>query len=107
MEKITYLLSLVSPGILPAFAQAGRTTETDFGPFANIGDYVSEVMRWVVPTLGGVAFLMIIYAGYLYMTSQGSTDQISQAKDIIIGVIVGVLLLFLVEIILNNVIGVR
>jgi hypothetical protein len=48
---------------------------------------------------------MLIWAGYLYMTSQGNQDNITSAKDIITGVVLGLLLLFTAEILLKNVIG--
>lgn len=88
---------------------AQTTVQTDLpgGPVSNIGDYVSRLLTWVVPILGGVAVLMIIYAGYLYMTSQGNQEQIGEAKNIMIGVITGILLLFLIEILMKNVIGIR
>lgn len=87
-----------------AYAQA---VNTEFGPATNIGDYISLVMGRVLPLLGGIALLMMIYAGYLYMTSQGNTDQINKAKDIIIGVLVGIVLIFSIEFIVGQVIGVR
>lgn len=78
---------------------------TDFGAAGTVGGYVSLVMDWMIPFLGGVAFLMVIYAGYMYMTSQGNPEQINKAKEILIGVIAGVILLFTIEILLKNVIG--
>jgi len=88
------------------FAQP-NTIPTEFGPASDIGGFVSAVLTWVVPVVGTLATVMFIYAGYLYMTSQGNQDQISQAKDIIVGVIAGILLLFTAWILLNQVIGVR
>ena len=79
---------------------------TDFGEVSNIGDYLSAVLKWVVPLIGGLAVLMLIYAGYIYMTSQGNPEALGRAKDIIIGVVTGILLLFLIEIILVKTIGI-
>lgn len=79
---------------------------TDLGQIngANaIGQYVNLVLKWVLPIVGGLAVLMLIYAGYLYMTSQGNPETVGQAKDIIVGVIVGILLLFLIGIILSTI----
>lgn len=86
----------------------GTAVQTDIGEFSNIGGYVSALFNtWAMPIITGLAVLMFIYAGYLYMTSQGNQEQISLAKEIIIGVIAGVLLLFTAWILLNNVIGIR
>ena len=82
---------------------AQGTVETDFGPATGIGQYVNNILTWLMPVVGGLAFLMLIYAGYLYMTSQGNPDNINQAKEILIGVIVGVILLFGISLILREI----
>lgn len=85
--------------VLKAFAQVN----TDFGPANNVTDYVGNIMAWVIPVIGTLAVLMIIFAGYIYMTSQGNPDRINTAKEILVGVIVGVALLFLIRLILSSV----
>lgn len=79
---------------------------TEFGPANNIGEFVNLILTWLVPVIGGLGVLMLIYAGYLYMTSQGSPEALTQAKDIIVGVVVGIMLLFLIELILVKTIGI-
>jgi len=76
---------------------------TDIGSANNISQYVNLILKWAIPVVAGLAVLMSVYAGYLYMTSQGNPEAVGQAKDIIIGVIVGVLLLFVIGIILNTI----
>jgi len=107
MKKILLLISLLP--FLPGIAKAqGWSTNTDFGTGVdNFGVYLSSIMTWVTRIAGGIALLMFIYAGYLYLTSRGDTSQIEEAKNIIIGVIVGILLLFTAEILLQNVVGIR
>lgn len=79
--------------------------QTDLGPVTDIGSFMTKVFNWAIPITAGVAVLMLIWVGYLYMTSQGNTENITQAKEIILGVVLGVILLFTAEIILKNVIG--
>lgn len=76
---------------------------TDIGQASGIGQYVNLILQWAVPILGTIAILMTIYAGYTYMTSQGNPEAINRAKDIMIGVITGILLLFLIGIILSTI----
>lgn len=78
------------------------TVQTDLGQANNVADYVNLIMKWVMPIVGGLAVLMLIYAGYLYMTSQGNPDSLNRAKDIIVGVVVGIILLFVIGILLNT-----
>ena len=81
---------------------AQAPSQTEFGPASNLSQYVNLIMTWVLPVIGGLAVLMLIYAGYIYMTSQGSPEAIGRAKDIIIGVVIGILLLFTIGIILGT-----
>lgn len=86
------------------FAFAQGTVDTDFGDnVTGVTDYVNRILDWFIPIVGGVALLMMIYAGYLYMTSQGDSEKINQAKEIIIGVIVGIVLLFAIKLILDGI----
>lgn len=80
---------------------------TEFGEAANLGEYISKILDWIVPIVGSIAVLMLIYAGYIYMTSQGNPEALGRAKDIIMGVVVGIFLLFLMEIILVNTVGIK
>jgi len=95
-----------------ATAKASKCTKgakgvtTDFGWVCNIADYVNKLLPWIMGIVGGLAVLMLVYAGYIYMTSQGNPERVSLAKDIIIGVIIGIILLFIIEVILKT-IGIR
>lgn len=76
---------------------------TDLGNASNLSQYVNLLLKWALPVVGGLAVLMMIYAGYIYMTSQGNPEAVGRAKDIMIGVITGVLLLFVIGIILSTI----
>jgi len=108
MKKLDYLaLTLACAVILsPSFVLAQRSVNTEFGDnIRNFGQFLSNVFTWAEPITAGIGVLMFMYAGYLYMTSQGDTGKIGEAKEIIIGVIVGLMLLFTVDILMRNVIG--
>jgi len=62
---------------------AGIDTTQDVGSVA--GGIISAALSLV-----GVVFLVLmVYAGFLWMTAQGETDQIDKAKKIIISSIIG------------------
>lgn len=104
------LLTVIAPrGIfakdnLPTNRQMAAVTE--FGD-TDFGGYVSQILTWLVTIVGSLAVLMFIYAGYLYATSQGNPETLNQAKDIIVGVITGIILLFLIEVILVKTVGIK
>lgn len=82
-----------------AFAQV----TTDLGPATNLGDYVNLILDKIIPILGGIAFLVFIAAGYIYMTSQGDQTKVGLAKELIIGTITGILLLFLIGVLKDQI----
>ena len=45
---------------------------------------IARVINIFLGFLGIIAVLLIIYAGFLYMTSEGRADQTDQAKQILI-----------------------
>lgn len=94
----------------PAQAASSRqlaSVTTDLGSVNNIGDYINALLNnFVLKILAGLAALMLIYAGYIYLTSQGNPEALTRAKDIIIGVVTGIVLLFIIKLILVNTIGI-
>jgi len=101
MKKILAILIAGFIILIPKTALA--VVDTEFGPVSGVAEYVSNIMAWLLPIVGGLALLMMIYAGYLYMTSQGNPEATGRAKDIIIGVVTGIILLFLIKIILDQI----
>ncbi|MEI6039955.1 MAG: hypothetical protein WCP93_01235 [Candidatus Berkelbacteria bacterium] len=102
-NKIYLLLGSIT--LAPSIAHA--QVATDFGTVGNIGDYISQFFKWGLPILDGLAIAIFMYAGYLYMTSQGSQENITTAKDLMMGVVLGLLLLYTAQALLTNVIGIR
>lgn len=60
-------------------------------------DYVRDIYTFALNAGFALATLMVIFAGYKYLTSQGNTTAINDAKDIIIGSIIGFIILLLVK----------
>ncbi len=94
--------------IWPIIARAQEVIdEGDLRTAGSVGNYITLLYKWVLGTGTAVAILIVIYAGYLYATSQGNPDSTKTAKDLIIGVLVGLALIILAGVILNNVVGVN
>ena len=69
--------------------------------FAGFNAYVNAVLKYSLQLGGALGTLMLIYAGIKYLTSQGNQTQISDAKEVALGAIIGVVMLFLVNAILR------
>lgn len=69
--------------------------------FAGFNSYVSAILDYSTKIGFALAALMIIYAGIKYLTSQGNQTQINDAKEILLGAIIGFVMLLLVDVILR------
>jgi len=65
------------------------------------GRYIEAVYGFSVRLGEVLVTIMIIYAGYQYLTSQGDTSKLNQAKDVMIGSIIGFVFLLLIGVILD------
>lgn len=93
--------------ILPLIQPALADTEEELRTAGDVGKYVTLLYQFGIPFGIALGTLVIIYAGYLYATSGGNPDSLKQAKDLIIGALVGLALIILAGVILKNVIGVN
>ncbi|MBI4457696.1 hypothetical protein HY633_01905 [Candidatus Uhrbacteria bacterium] len=66
-----------------------NTEETDLPTI--IGGIISGFLGF----LGTIFVVLMIYAGYLYMTAQGNEDQVEQAKSLIKNAVIGMVIVFL------------
>lgn len=54
---------------------------------------IARVIRYALGFLGVIAVSIIIYGGWLYMTSQGDQGQIDRAKQYIINAVIGLVII--------------
>jgi len=72
------------------------TTRTSF----TFNSYISAILKYSIRLGFALAVLMLIYAGIKYLTSQGNQTAINDAKEIMLGAIIGFVMLLIVEAIL-------
>ncbi len=63
--------------------------------------YIQAIYNYSIQLGSLLAVLMIIYAGYRYLTSRGDSSAISEAKDIFAGALLGLAVLLLIRLILK------
>lgn len=91
--------------VLPVFAQsfdnpvAGLEKE-------NVQSLAGKLIQNVLGLIGIVALILILYAGFLWMTSQGQSEKIKKAKDIMIYAVIGIFVVFAAYSILKFVFGI-
>lgn len=63
--------------------------------------YVRAIYAFSMKVAIALSTLMVVYAGYKYLTSRGETGAINEAKDILFSTLMGAALLMLVLLIAN------
>jgi len=64
-------------------------------PRAELIMSIINIVNWVLGFLGLVAVILIIYAGFLWMTAGGNADQVDKAKKILINGVIGLVIILL------------
>ena len=63
--------------------------------------YVDAIYKFSLIAGGALCVIMMIFAGYKYMTSRGESGALNEAKDIIVSTLMGAALLMLVYAVRN------
>jgi len=94
---IVIICTLLSSSILGATTVfAAETAKTPM-------DLISVLIWWAFRLAGILAFAMIVFAGFQYLTSGGNTAQQKDAQERIMNAIIGLALLFAFYIILHTI----
>ncbi|PIR76536.1 MAG: hypothetical protein COU32_01580 [Candidatus Magasanikbacteria bacterium CG10_big_fil_rev_8_21_14_0_10_42_10] len=64
-------------------AQRAGTTE------ANVSTVVGTVINAALTLVGLIFLILMVYAGYLWMTARGESEPVDKAKKIIAGSLIG------------------
>jgi len=104
----------LSPGIQsvqPAFALDAQTEFTKVigksgltttgAKVPSLGDAVGIMINGILGLIGLVTFVLIIYAGALWVTAAGNEDQVTKAKGMLRGAVIGILVIFSAFIVVN------
>lgn len=72
-------------------ATKAKLPTNDVDPSALIG----RVVGYALSFLGVAFFVLIIYAGYLWMFSMGNEQTVTKAKEIIIAAVIGLIIVLM------------
>lgn len=84
------------------------TSEAEWGGIVRTKTLIETINYWVnfaLGFLGLVAVAIIVWSGFLYVTSRGEDDQIGQAKKGIIYAILGIILITLAYAVVHTLIA--
>ena len=77
---------------LQAVAQDSYNESTG-APKTGIQNIVVTIINSILGLLGVIFLVLVIYAGFLWMTAGGNEDQVGKAKRLLINAIIGVIII--------------
>lgn len=82
----------------------GTGIQTAIGCLPVLGssnEFLSSLLKWAVGVGGGIAFMLMLYAGFMIMTAQGSPERMKAGQELLTSAIAGLILLIFSVFILN------
>ena len=98
IASITALAALALPTV--ALAQATTFSIENIGGQIGLGtadlkQVVLNIIQWVLGILALVAVIMIIIAGFQWMTAAGNEEKVEKAKKVISAAVIGLIIVLL------------
>ncbi|MBI4458119.1 hypothetical protein HY633_04105 [Candidatus Uhrbacteria bacterium] len=93
-----FVLAAARPALAVTQEELGLTTNAaaSFGlTTTDIREVIGNIISVFLGLLGLVMVVLMLYAGFLYMTSQGNEEQVSKAKAIIRNAVIGLIIIVL------------
>ena len=72
----------------------------------NGAAFYGFLLKWAIGIAGGIAFLLIVYAGFMVMTSSGNPERLKAGQELLTSAVSGLVLLIL-SIFILSLIGVK
>ena len=85
------------------YALAAKADDTGFTATAKtaglsnaqpISQIVGQLVNAVISLVGTILVVLIIYAGFLWMTAQGAEEKVKKAKAILTNAVIGMIIIF-------------
>lgn len=80
--------------------KGGLTTSAN-GTSSDVTGVIGNVVNTFLGLLGVATFALVVYAGALWILSAGNDDKITQAKGILKGAVIGLIIVFSSYVIVN------
>jgi hypothetical protein len=104
MKKTLAIITTLSTMLLTfapnAYAEekilcSGTSVNTAIGcvPFGSTNELAGFFLKWGIGIGSGIAFLLILYGGFMIMTSSGNPERVKAGQELLTAAISGLLLL--------------
>ncbi len=87
IDLLVQRANAVQVGVDPAGGTSGGSYDW--------GTYISAILKFSQEVGATLVVLLVIYAGFVYVTSRGDSARLTAAKDRIVGALLGYIILLL------------
>jgi hypothetical protein len=102
--------SSTSPGPTTGCGDESINTAIGCIPVGNTNAFIGFILGWAIGIGGGIAFLLILYAGFMIMTSSGNPERLKAGQELMTSAIAGIIMLifsvFILRLIGVNILGI-
>ena len=100
MKKLIVLTTLVSIFALWAMPVLALDVGLDYGTYTGLGtkdirEGIMAIVRLLMGFLGIIAIIIMLYGGFVWLTSAGNEEKVGQAKKIITAGVIGLVVIFI------------
>ncbi len=101
-----------TPNCDPRGGEPGTGIDTAIGciPVGDTNAFIGFILRWAIGIGGGIAFLLIVYAAFMIITSQGNPERLKAGQELLTSAIAGLIMLifsvFILRVIGVNILGI-
>lgn len=93
---------------LPVFAQdygLGATANVAGLKKAEPAAVIGSIIGYALSFIGVIFMVLVLYGGFLWMTSYGDSQKVEKAKELITGAVIGLVIVIAAYTITNFVVG--
>jgi len=102
MKKIatlTILATIFALTAMPALAVSLGNVGLEYGTYTGLGtkdirEGIMQIISYLLGFLGIIAIIIILYGGFVWLTSAGNEEKVGQAKKIITAGVIGLVIIF-------------
>jgi len=99
MKKIATLTTLVVIFTLTVLPALALETGIEYGTYTGLGtkdirEGIMAIVNVLLGFLGIIAIIIILYGGFVWLTSAGNEEKVGQAKKIIGAGVIGLVIIF-------------
>jgi len=89
-QKIISSVAIAASVLLPVMALAYTSVPQPTGNINSVDAMVSSILNVVWPIFIGLAVIMIIISGFLFLTSSGDAEKVKTARTALIWAVIGI-----------------